>query len=152
MMICGKCDSAKSPEEFYVSNRSRCKECVKAAVRANRKRRAQYYRKYDRMRFQTDPKIRARHKRYQASEAGKQSMLKSRRKWMERHPERRAAHITLGNAVRDGKINKPDRCEACGDRHKRIHGHHEDYRKPLDVTWLCPPCHRLIHHPENAGI
>ena len=32
----------------------------------------------------------------------------------------------------------------CGSN-KNIQGHHPDYDKPLDVIWLCPPCHRLEH-------
>lgn len=34
-------------------------------------------------------------------------------------------------------------CEVCGAL--KVHAHHDDYSKPLDVRWLCPPCHRSHH-------
>jgi hypothetical protein len=34
-------------------------------------------------------------------------------------------------------------CSVCGD--PKVEGHHEDYNKPLEVVWLCRPCH-MAHH------
>jgi ribosomal protein S27AE len=34
-------------------------------------------------------------------------------------------------------------CSRCGA--PKTHAHHEDYRKPLDVIWLCAPCHKQRH-------
>ena len=34
-------------------------------------------------------------------------------------------------------------CEYCGDPHSQIH--HDDYDKPLEVRWLCRPCHLKRH-------
>lgn len=65
----------------------------------------------------------------------------AKRRWSERNPEKRKASVTLNNAVRDGRLKK-EPCEVCGSTY-RIHGHHEDYAKPLDVHWLCP-----LHHVE----
>lgn len=48
-------------------------------------------------------------------------------------------------AVRIGMIQKPNRCPKCGRGDTRIHGHHEDYNKPLEVVWLCQFCHRKLH-------
>jgi hypothetical protein len=142
---CRLCGATKPDSEFYVSDKARCKECVKAAVRDNRNRRAEQYREYDRKRFQEDPRVRERHKRYQSTEAGKASLRAARAKY----PSwKKAATTILNNAVRDGKIEKPQFCSACGKEHHRIHGHHEDYTKPLDVIWLCPKCHRDRHYPS----
>lgn len=57
------------------------------------------------------------------------------------------AYPIYHKALRDGTLHKPTHCEQCFRREppKRIHGHHDDYRKPLDVRWLCPPCHAKAH-------
>lgn len=54
------------------------------------------------------------------------------------------ARSKVRDAVRFGKINKPDRCQTCGGM-GIISGHHKDYSKPLEVDWLCPLCHSQEH-------
>jgi hypothetical protein len=34
-------------------------------------------------------------------------------------------------------------CADCGGPGEQMH--HDDYDRPLDVTWLCKPCHRERH-------
>jgi endogenous inhibitor of DNA gyrase (YacG/DUF329 family) len=59
------------------------------------------------------------------------------------HPEKVAARWALNRAVRRGDvIRKP--CEACGAL--KVHGHHDDYSKPLEVRWLCRTHHERLHH------
>ena len=142
---CKYCGKSNTEVPFYKSMTNRCKDCHKQKSRENRANKADYYREYDAKRFQNDPKVRARHRRYQQTEAGKASMTMARQKWQQDNPDKRAAHIILGNAVRDGRKEKPDTCQVCGFKHRKIHGHHEDYTKPLDVVWCCPQCHHDIH-------
>jgi len=71
------------------------------------------------------------------------------RRWRRAHPEGPRAHKLVYAAVRSGRIPRPDRCEGCG-RDVRLHGHHEDYTKPLKVRWLCGSCHRLAHSSGRA--
>lgn len=40
---------------------------------------------------------------------------------------------------------RPSNCSKCGKPHPKVHGHHSDYSKPLDVIWLCPSCHMKLH-------
>lgn len=60
------------------------------------------------------------------------------------------ARQLLNAAVRRGEVAKLDSCERCGATGK-LHGHHWSYELPLDVKWLCPPCHGLAHRKTDAG-
>ncbi len=48
-------------------------------------------------------------------------------------------------AVRKNQLLSCDEavCQECGA--KRANKHHDDYRKPLEVMYLCPKCHRKRH-------
>lgn len=59
-------------------------------------------------------------------------------------PHQREAHRIYQAALRSGAIVRPERCERC-DSDSRVAGHHEDYRRPLDVVWLCHYCHNRRH-------
>jgi hypothetical protein len=56
-----------------------------------------------------------------------------------------ASRQKLRDAVRAGTV-VPKPCERCGET--RVHGHHDDYSKPLDVRWLCRK-HHDEHHKGN---
>lgn len=62
---------------------------------------------------------------------------------------KRAAHI-VEHAVTKGILVR-QACESCHDDGKfkdgrsKIHGHHDDYNKPLEVRWLCQKCHHEWH-------
>ena len=64
------------------------------------------------------------------------------------HPEGERARNAINGGVRRGHIFRPDSCSACG-KVGRLQGHHPDYTKPLDVVWLCSPCHSREH--ESSG-
>lgn len=67
-------------------------------------------------------------------------------------PERAKARKAVKDAVRRGELTKPTKCQGCFETFPKhlIHGHHHDYSKPLEVTWLCAPCHGLEHMDESA--
>ena len=52
------------------------------------------------------------------------------------------AHNAVARAIKKGDLEKQPCCR-CGNE-KSI-AHHEDYDKPLDVMWLCTPCHKQRH-------
>ena len=60
-------------------------------------------------------------------------------------------HNITQKAIIRGRLI-PQSCEACGRENYRkadgrsgIHAHHADYNKPLEVCWLCEPCHKKWH-------
>jgi ribosomal protein S27AE len=62
-------------------------------------------------------------------------------------PEQARAKWLVQKAVQRGKIKKPSCCQQCGQSfpaHK-LQAHHHDYSRPLDVSWYCGPCHKMVH-------
>ena len=55
------------------------------------------------------------------------------------------ARSDLNHAVRDGKL-KREPCSVCGS--VKSEAHHEDYKIPLNVIWLCDK----HHHEEHSRI
>ncbi len=144
--MCKVCEVTKPASEYYAGMRSKCKECHKAAMRKHRDDNIEAKRAYDRRRFQEDPHRRAYTlaacARRQKENPDAAAAIKAA--WSDRNPEKKRANTAVGNAVRDGRIDKPAVCSSCGCGGV-IHGHHDDYAKPLDVMWLCPACHMRRH-------
>lgn len=134
--LCGTCLRFRSDEHYYKGVKSRCVDCHKAAmkVRALTNPRVQ---EYDRARAKTPER--------------KELAKRNRVRWREEHPEAYRAQNAVNNAIRDGKLKKQP-CSICGTE-KRVHGHHKDYAKPLNVVWLCAKCHHRVHatFPELGG-
>ncbi|KKM05639.1 hypothetical protein LCGC14_1752080 [marine sediment metagenome] len=117
MKTCGKCEIEKSESKF--SKRSSSVDGL------------QYYcKECNQTYFQT--------------EAGKKAHSRSDTKRRKKFPEKAKAHHTVNDAIRGGYLQRPKICESCG-RFADIEGHHPDYSKPLEVDWLCRPCHVKEH-------
>ncbi len=73
------------------------------------------------------------------------SDIARRAAWNARNAER--VHLIQINssrvfrAIKAGELVRPSTCSECGSG-GAIEASHEDYSRPLDVTWLCRPCHR----------
>lgn len=148
MKECFKCKAVKPLEDFYKhpmmadGRVNKCKECNKKDVRENRSDKAEYYREYDKGRANLPKRVLSR-KNYQKTENGKYSLEKGRKKYRQNNPIKYAAHILVGNYIRDRKLERKP-CEVCGSTYK-IHAHHDDYAYPLDVRWLCVAHHSQWH-------
>lgn len=70
------------------------------------------------------------------------------REWRKTHPlspeqhRRDSARSYAGVYLKRGKL-KREPCQECGARAEM---HHEDYDRPLEVTWLCRECRLALHH------
>lgn len=139
---CFKCGEVKPISGFYRHPKmadghlNKCKDCTKKDVRSHRIDSAESVRAYDRERAKR-PEAVARRKSYAE-------------RYQQDHRERRAAHYKVNNAVRDGKLAKRP-CAFCGAA-DNLEAHHHDYSRPLDVTWLCTPCHRRFHALERMEV
>ncbi|KKL75825.1 hypothetical protein LCGC14_2051050 [marine sediment metagenome] len=130
MKQCTKCKGKKEPSEFYKDKRCKdglkcwCKECLH---------------KYR----QSEPGKEVRQK-YRQSGAGRESSRRSNQKRRLLHPEKAKANDAVRSMVRAGKITQPFLCERCFKECKP-EAHHPDYTKPMEIEWLCRPCHIETH-------
>lgn len=142
MKTCFKCGKEKEISEFPKHNQmadghlNKCIECNRKDASDYREKNIEKIRKYDRQRS----KLPHRRKLNRIH-----SKLRRKRK-----PLQCVAAMLLNYAVRAKRVKKKIRCEKCG-RKGKLHGHHEDYYKPLEVTWLCCICHHARHKESKDG-
>lgn len=100
--------------------------------------------------------LNVRHARLQAAEKG----------WMTRGhndhcpdhpPEQRprsvwwhGAHAAVQEALKLGLLVRKGACELCSSDIAVV-AHHDDYKRPLDVRWLCGICHTAWHQEHGHG-
>lgn len=66
----------------------------------------------------------------------------TRKRYKREHPDRVRANWIVSERYRHGKLS-PKPCVLCGNIDSQAH--HQDYSKPLEITWLCPSCHSNVH-------
>lgn len=143
LKTCFKCLQEKPICEFYRhkmmadGHLGKCKECAKADTRENRAKNADYYNAYDSMRNSQENR-----KRPDDRDARE---YKSR--WREKNQHAIECHTAVRSAIKDGILTKPNSCTNCFQEFepRKIHAHHPDYSKPLNVVWLCHRCHSHEH-------
>lgn len=137
MKECFKCKKYLPLSGFYKHKQmgdghlNKCKSCAKLDVCVHRSKNLDKIRAYDRKR---------------GSRKSKEYALSYR----EKYPNKYRAHNMVNNAIRDGKLFK-EPCEACFDIHK-LHAHHDDYLKPLNVRWLCSKHHSQWHRDNGEAL
>lgn len=139
---CCDCGLVKPLSDYYKCKKCRCKMCECARVSKHRADNAEHFRDYDRGRRTkacVTPEVWSEH-------------IESRRKYTikyrETNPKKFAAHQAIRKAIKSGVL-VPGECEICGDG--QVHGHHDDYDKPLVVRWLCVEHHKAWHLENGEG-
>ena len=137
---CKKCGATKLLAEFAKSKlcdlgyRHTCKACVAEVNRA-----------YDKT---PDGRRRAREKRKRYLDNGGRGVYNAgtvrrrKRRGYPVDPVKRHARSVAHRAIWRGTLQRQS-CETCGA--EKAQAHHDDYTRPLDVRWLCGPCHRRVH-------
>lgn len=138
-LVCTRCKEDKEETLFAVSNitktgrKTRCKSCESELERDRRERKHEEILLKDRERRATPER--------------KEFMLKVKKEWRAKNPEKVSAHRKVQRAVAKGSIVKTP-CEVCGS--PEVEGHHPDYSLPLNVMWLCMTHHKQLHK-ESRG-
>ena len=135
---CSQCLSVKDLSMFYKHSEmkdghlNKCIDCVKKRVKKYRSKNIDRIRAYDRAR-------------------GSRQTKEYLRNYRAKNKNKYKAHNKVKNAIRAGKLIKPSSCEHCGNSCYLV-AHHCDYLKPLNVNWLCEPCHKKWHLENGEGL
>jgi hypothetical protein len=140
MKKCGACKKWLRDDEFGF--RAASKDGLAAKCRGCQST-------YDKARANDPHRVKARAE-YQNTDRGRQAGSRAKKAWADRNTVKRAAHILIGNAIRDGRIVSAGMCETC-ESTDNLHAHHHDYAHPLGVTWLCASCHSQWHKRNGEG-
>lgn len=161
---CFKCGEVKVLSAFYKHPQmadghvNKCKECNKKDVTKNRLDNLDYVQEYDRNRRkkanvseQRWEELSTNRKIYSEAyyKENPDLRLEKLRRYREANPKKYKAHCMVARAIKSGKLVK-NPCEVCGDI--KVHGHHCDYDKPLEVVWLCAEHHSQWHSENGEGL
>ena len=127
---------AKNPERYKALNY----ECVKRYRKKNR----------DKVRAQGREYAKRKPKKT-LTEKEKAKKVEWVQKWQRKNREKTRAQGKLRYAVKIGKIKKPENCEVC-NKVTKLEGHHRDYKKPLEVIWVCRACHAYTHRLKDKEL
>lgn len=135
MIKCNKCEVEKDESEYYPRNKV-CKDCTKNRV-------AEYQKSEKGIQVHRDANM-----RYSKTDKCKESRRRAEAKYKElpSTKKKQLAKWAVKRAVKIGALSR-GLCEVCGS--SKVHGHHDDYDKQLEVRWLCAK-HHYDWHAENG--
>lgn len=131
---CFRCLTVKPLTEFYKhaqmtdGHLNKCKDCTKSEATKNRWENIDRSREYDRARGKEPHRI--------------ENTVKQTKAWRDEDGRRSKAHLKVGRALKNGALQRQPCCRC---QNPKVVAHHEDYDFPLDVVWLCQPCHKQRH-------
>ena len=134
MKTCFKCNKEKPLAYFYKHSEmadgylNKCKDCAKVDANKHRAENLEKVREYDRKR---------------AKEPHRIALQKAQTKmWRETDSRRTKCHNAVARAIRNGSLVQQP-CARCSS--EKTLAHHESYDLPLEIVWLCQPCHKQRH-------
>jgi hypothetical protein len=134
MKTCFKCNVSKPLVNFYKHSAmadgylGKCKECTKLDANNHRANNLERIRQYDRDRAKNPERSKA------SAEISKA--------WRSEDKRRMKCHNAVARAIKSGALTRLP-CVRC--KEVKSLAHHEDYDEPLNVMWLCQPCHKQRH-------
>lgn len=144
MKACRSCNQHFEPTAWQIAKSDYecvgCRRLRQAAYRAQRKENGnpvisgrssrEYHRAYRAKYFQSE-----------VNRERRNALMRAYRK-VHTAREHCVARWQVHRALRTGRLTRQP-CEVCGA--EKVHAHHDDYSRPLEVRWLCPAHHREIH-------
>jgi len=134
MKTCFKCNLSQPLTEFYKHNAmadgylNKCRTCTKKDANNHRSKNIEKIRQYDRERSKNPQRIEL-HK-------------EQTKMWRMVDKRRVKCHNAVARAIKSGELTRLP-CSRCGE--VKSLAHHENYDEPLNVVWLCQPCHKERH-------
>lgn len=140
--VCKGCGETKPRAGFALHRAAR--DGLQSTCRARQRERMKAAR--------TTEEGRAKQRAYQRAYRARhpERIAKRKRAFNDRYPEKLRAQHKVEKALRSGRLIRPLTCSACG-KPGLIEAHHDDYSKPLDVVWLCTPCHAAYERRNQRG-
>lgn len=153
MKVCQVCRVSKELEQFHADKRgsqgrsNRCRSCAseyaKVYYSLNKEQIKATSREY---RGSNAGNIKRKIKEWLSTEGGKAKTAAVKKKHRQKYPDRHTARKLLRLAVKSGDVVRGEVCETPGcSSAAGLEGHHVDYTRPLQVVWLCKPCHTAVH-------
>lgn len=134
---CSKCRAEKPMDCFSPDKRasdgkqSQCRQCMNEWRKENGKK------------IRSSERYKSRMREWLKTEKGKKLKRRQFDKWVRANPQKRQAQSVVNNAIASGQIERAP-CVICGAENN-VHGHHDNYARPIDVIWLCPTHHHERH-------
>lgn len=146
---CARCAETKDDDEFRLAmkrgklkRRAQCRACESAYYRS------EPYREIHRAKLSS----------YRGGELSNARETRHAIIYRNKYPRKQAAKSVVSAALIAGKLIRPAKCERCNvtppkgrDGRSLIQGHHEDYSRALEVTWLGVGCHAQAHRARATA-
>jgi len=155
--FCKECKSSKR-KKLWIKNPEKYKELARQSAKKARETNPEKYREYRdrwnrenraRVTVQARERAKERVESYKATvkrwrEKNKDKIHESVKNSIKRNPEKTLSRKLFHYYLKNETLVRNPKCEMCM-MECRTEAHHEDYAYPLQVKWVCKPCHGKIH-------